>query len=184
MNREEYKYDIRRADFSDLDEITAVIDEGRRAIAELGIDQWQNGFPPRELICEDIEKGRCVVALKDGKIAATAAFVRGVDPTYVEIFDGAWLTDGEYLAVHRVAASDAFRGKGASRALIEEAFAEAEKIGVGSVRIDTHPGNLRMRRFLSKLGFTECGIILLPEEEALTRERVAFERVIKSRTAF
>ena len=46
--------------------------------------------------------------------------------------------------------------------------------GYASVRVDTHQGNLPMRRMLEKNGFEYCGTIHLLDGQS----RVAYERLV------
>jgi RimJ/RimL family protein N-acetyltransferase len=50
----------------------------------------------------------------------------------------------------------------------------AKKPGKNSLRIDTHEGNVVMRRMLEKQGFTHCGTIYLANGD----KRVAYEKVL------
>jgi len=162
---------------SDLPVLMPIFDEARRTIAALGIDQWQDGYPNPEVIAADIDRGESYAVETDGGVCGTFAMLTGGEPTYDKIYDGAWLTgdstDG-YLAIHRVAISVARRGSGISTAIINHAADFAKAHGKSSLRIDTHEGNVVMRRMLEKNGFTHCGTIYLASGAA----RVAYERVI------
>ena len=48
---------IRRATIQDVDAIMAIVRGAQQALAELGIDQWQDGYPSRAVIETDIENG-------------------------------------------------------------------------------------------------------------------------------
>ena len=172
---------VRRTKTTDIDAVMSVIEEARRTIAALGIDQWQNGSPNRDMIAEDValEQGYCVEA--NGKIVGTFALLEHGEPVYDEILDGAWLTadkqtDGSYayLAIHRVAVAVAARGTGVSTAMMDYAAEVARAQGRNSLRIDTHRGNVVMRRMLEKHGFVHCGTVYLTGGD----ERVAYERVL------
>lgn len=168
---------IRRSSSSDLDALLALFAEARGTIAALGIDQWQDGYPSEAVIARDIEKEQSYCIEHDGNICATFALIDDGEPTYDHIYDGAWLTgDGKdhYLAIHRVAIAVAMRGRGIATTLLEYAADFARQHHMTSLRIDTHRGNVVMRRMLEKNGFTYCGIIYL-ESGA---ERVAYEKVI------
>ena len=41
----------------------------------------------------------------DRKLAAVFAYIEGNDPTYSDIFDGAWLNNLPYAVVHRLASA-------------------------------------------------------------------------------
>ena len=50
----------------------------------------------------------------------------------------------------------------------------AREQGKLSLRIDTHEGNLAMRKMLAKNGFVYCGVIYLAGGD----KRVAYERIL------
>lgn len=158
-----------------LGDIQAVFAQARAAIAALGIDQWQDGYPNDARLLSDMEAGMGYVLCRDGRIEGYFALMTTPDPTYAYIEGGAWLTEGEhYVTLHRVALSDALRGTGAADLAVSFAVARALRTGAHSVRIDTHQGNARMRRFLDKQGFLACGTIYLESGDP----RVAYERVL------
>ncbi len=154
-----------------------IFDEARATIATLGIDQWQNGYPNREVIYADIERSQSYCVCPDGEIIGTFALIDDGEPTYNEIFDGKWITGddrGCYFAIHRVAISVKSRGKGISTAIIDYCADVARKADKKSLRIDTHRGNIVMRKMLEKHGFSHCGTIYLESGD----ERVAYEKIL------
>jgi GNAT superfamily N-acetyltransferase len=167
---------IRKANRADLDALDALFSEARSTIATLGIDQWQNGYPSPTVIGEDIDKGRAYVVEIDGNIAATFVLITDGEPTYDRIFDGTWRTGDtdDYVAIHRVAISVARRGSGLSTAVLNYAADAAKSLGRASLRIDTHRGNVVMRRMLERHDFEHCGSIYLEGGD----HRVAYEKVL------
>ena len=168
--------EIRMTKKEDIDAIMPIFDEARATIAALGIDQWQNGYPSREVIEKDFSKARSYCVIKDGEIAGTFALIDDGEPTYDEIFDGKWLTGDEkdhYFAIHRVAISVKSRGSGISTQIIDFCAEKARENGKSSLRIDTHRGNVVMRRMLEKNEFAYCGVIYLSDGD----ERVAYEKI-------
>ncbi len=166
---------IRPAAEVDIEAIMPIFDQARAAIAELGIDQWQDGYPNEAHIADDIDKAYGYVLCVGGRVQGYFAMIPDGEPTYHNIYDGAWLTDGTYMTVHRVAMSDAMRGRGGAAEAMHFAVSRALRIGLGSVRIDTHHGNVRMRKFLEKQGFSPCGTIYL----ASGALRLAYERDLR-----
>lgn len=171
---------LRRTELSDLDRVCGILSEARRAIAKLGIDQWQDGYPSKEVIEDDISKGISFVLEYDGKVEGTVVFMTDREPTYDVIYEGRWLTpeDNGYFTIHRIALSDALRGKGAASYIVESAKIMAKENGCTSVRVDTHKGNVAMRRMLEKNGFAYCGVILLDDSGLESRKRVAYELIL------
>lgn len=167
---------IRQANTNDIDALVALFAEARATIAALGIDQWQNGYPSLSVISEDIAKHRSYVVEIDSHIVGTFVIITDGEPTYDRIFEGAWLTQDSqrYIAIHRVAVSVARRGSGISTAILGYAAEMARALGRTSLRIDTHKGNLVMRRMLEKHRFVHCGSIYLENGD----HRVAYEKTI------
>ena len=172
---------IRATTIADVPAVMAIIEEARHTIATLGIDQWQNGSPNIAMITRDVEEGQGRVVTLDGEVVGTFAVIHNGEPVYTVIKDGAWHTpdrDAEgnwtYIALHRVAISVAHRGSGISTAVIRYAEETARSMGRRSLRIDTHEGNVVMRRMLEKHGFIPCGTIHLENGDP----RVAYEKII------
>lgn len=171
---------IRKSTEQDLPALLSIFDEARGTIKQLGIDQWQNGYPHSEVIRDDISRGESYSVTADGEICATFALIEGGEPTYDKIYDGAWLTgyspatSPDYFAIHRVAISVRLRGQGIATKIIDFAAQKARAAEKRSLRIDTHRGNVVMRRMLEKHGFTHTGTIYLADNA----ERVAYEKLI------
>ena len=167
---------FRNSKKSDIDTIMHIISEARESIGKLGIDQWQYGYPSRDILKEDIVKARSYVCEQDGEICGIFTLVADGEPTYEKIYDGQWLTtDNNYYALHRIAVAKKYRGTGVSRAMINFAKTKCRENGISSIRVDTHEGNLPMRKMLEKNGFTYCGKIYLLDGH----ERVAYEIKVK-----
>ena len=172
---------IRATTPADVPAVMKIIEEARRTIATLGIDQWQNGSPNEAMISADVEKGQSRVALVDGEVVGTFAVIDDGEPVYAVMEGGTWLTPDRdahgnwtYIAIHRVAISVAHRGSGISTAVIRHAEDAARSLGRTSLRIDTHEGNVVMRRMLERHGFVKCGIIHLENGDP----RVAYEKIV------
>lgn len=169
--------EIRKATAGDLDAMQVLFDEARGTIAALGINQWQNGDPKPETVREDIALGQSYVIMEGDALCGTFALMNDSEPTYDVIYDGNWKTGNDnknYQAVHRVAIAVSMRGRGISTAIIDFAAEHARELGRVSLRIDTHEGNVVMRRMLEKHGFVLCGVIYLGDGAA----RVAYEKIL------
>lgn len=163
-----------KTELKDLDAVARMVLEARARIGQLGIDQWQTNYPTREVIAQDIAKGRSyVIKDEDGSLCATFAVIDDGEPVYDTIYDGAWQTLGDrYLAVHRVAVSSQKlrRGfAGAALGFVEKMAVAMDRV---SVRIDTHIGNAPMRGMLERNGYVHCGSVYLETGE----HRVAYEK--------
>lgn len=158
----------------DEERMSQLYQMARAFMASRNLKQWQSDYPAKIDAEEDIKDGVARV-LKDGElIVGTSAFV-DYEPDYEGIYDGKWMSEGEYLAVHRVAVDTSFHGKGYAGLLFSAAMREAKERGKNSVRIDTHEQNKPMRRALEKSRFVCVGKIRLSSDGT---ERVAYEKVL------
>ena len=163
---------IRKSDIQDLPRMQEIYAYARSFMAEHGNpNQWgPTNWPPEALLRQDIRDGHSYVCLdEDGRVIGTFFFIFGedIEPTYRVIEDGAWLGDGPYGAVHRVASDGSRPGIGAF--CINWAYGQC-----GHLRIDTHGDNVVMQNLLKKLGFTHCGTIHVEEDNY---PRLAYEKM-------
>lgn len=162
-------FTFRHPNMADYDRIKALYVRARRFMQEIGNPtQWGDNWPPEALVLEDIEKGYNYVCEKDGVIHGVFAYFQGVDidPTYRVIEDGAWIREGEYGVVHRLASSGEVKGVG--EACLSYAFSKC-----GHLRVDTHEDNKVMQSILKKCGFERTGIIYVEKDNS---PRIAYEK--------
>lgn len=167
--------EFRQAKISDLDQIVDIIELSKKYLKKTKVDQWQDGYPAKEDLRRDIESGSSYVLTNKDEIIATTVISLDGESTYNSIFNGKWITNEEYIVMHRVAVHDKYKGKGIFKELIKEAESLALNKGIFSIKIDTHRDNISMQRALLKNDFKKCGIIYLEDGS----ERIAFEKVMK-----
>ena len=113
---------------------------------------------------------KCDKGRASGAVIAYGAVVFDGEPAYGAI-DGAWLTGGDYVVLHRLAVADGEKGRGVAAEFMRRTEALARERGVGSFRVDTNFDNRYMLRMLERLGFAYCGKIVYG-----SGERLAFEK--------
>ncbi len=170
--------DFRVAKRMDLSRIWEITNMAKAQLKGLGLDQWQTGYPSLEIWQEDIAAGMCFVAEDEGQILGAFAYQVTPDVSYGVIENGAWLTDMPYASMHRVIVADGCKGKGIAGKMFAYGFSMAKRDGFGSVRIDTHPGNIPMQHALKKAGFKACGDIYLAVGPEKGERRIGFERLL------
>ena len=157
---------IRPATPADLPALRPVFEAAKGIMrADGNLEQWSApGFPPDDLLLRDIACGGGHVILRDKTVIAYFALLPSPEPTYAHI-DGAWLTDGPYGVIHRMASYPEVHG--ICSAVIDYAAAR-----YAHLRIDTHRDNRIMQHLIAKHGFSYCGVIWLTDGT----ERLAYER--------
>lgn len=171
--------EYRPAVLSDLNRIMEIAADAQSFMRSCGVDQWQDGYPTREIFEEDIQKGRCHVISLSGAVAGVMTLQCAPEECYGHLKDGKWLTEGEnYAVIHRMAVGGAFHGMGLANAM----FSFAEELGTErackSVRADTHRDNKAMRSLLEKRGFIYCGTVFLDRRYGERNERVCYEKLL------
>lgn len=164
---------IRKAIHDDIEAIMGIVRSAQLALCELGIDQWQDGYPRSENIAEDISQGIGYVVVNDNTILAYAAIILTGEPAYEQIADK-WQTDERYVVVHRLCVDSVARRQGIALQLMQHAAHLALRAGYSAFRIDTHNGNIRMLGMIQRLGFKHVGKILYE-----SGEREAYELDLK-----
>jgi len=162
---------------ADIPSIMSIIKDAQEYLAELKIDQWQDGYPTEDQIKLDIANNDSYVVLNDsGKIIGTTVFSTKKEPSYSNI-EGKWITPGNanYGVIHRLAVCKNSRKSGMAKFVFDECEQQLKKLEIG-MRIDTHRDNKGMQRLLKARGYQYCGVIYL-ESGA---ERLAFEKLCKS----
>lgn len=158
-----------------LGRMCEITKQAKRQLQRLGVDQWQRGYPSQETWERDIADACTYLATDNGIVQGVFAYKVGPDPSY-ETINGAWLTKGDYASLHRVCVADECKGSGVAGKMFAFAFDLSRKLGLSSVRVDTHPGNFPMRRALTKAGFQYCGEVNLAEGCEQGCLRIAFEK--------
>ncbi len=160
---------IRKALPSDVKRIKEIYENAKKFMRINGnMEQWTGNYPSIELINSDVNNGNCYVCEENGNVLGVFCLFDGPDKTYMKIYDGEWIDDGDYCVIHRIATDH--NGKGIAKMCFD--FGLSKK---GVLRIDTHRDNIPMQKALSKNGFTKCGIIYLESGD----ERIAFCKIDK-----
>lgn len=160
---------IRHTTTDDIPTLLALAEAGRATMRKTGnMEQWINGYPSLADFEDDIKREIGYIIEEDGKPVAMFAFMPSPEPTYLKIYQGAWLNDEPYHVVHRLASLPNVKG-------IFDTVMEFAEPQTGNIRIDTHRDNVIMRHLMERHGFVYCGIVYMMNGD----ERVAYHKVIK-----
>ncbi len=166
--------EIRHTTEKDLPRIMAMVADAKAWFKAEGIDQWQDGYPTREIFEADCAQQSSYVGLQEGEILLTGCLSFAGEPTYRRIYDGAWLNEAPYAVIHRLVVARERKGERLAEVLFRFAFATCRHRQIENLRVDTHRQNYPMQHLLRRLGFQHCGRILL-ESGA---EREAYQLIL------
>lgn len=158
---------IRLAVIEDLPTILNIYEYARSFMKKNGnATQWNDNFPPEDLLKKDIECGQLYVYEEENIIHGVFAFIIGKDETYEHIENGKWLSNSLYGTIHRVASDGKMKG------LLNKIICYCKK-QINHLRIDTHSNNKIMQHIILKNGFIKCGTIYVEDGSP----RIAFEKI-------
>ncbi len=169
---------IREAVLADLDDIWNLRLETTQLLKDRGIDQWQYIDPSLETFKKDILAHEFFVYEKYHKIIGMIAIKSGVEPTYLNIYDGAWHEDNPYLTIHRLAVKRDLLGQQIAIELLSFAERRARELNTPYIRIDTHEQNRYAIRLFTSFGYQLCGYIMLVQKQG-DLKRLAYDKHVE-----
>lgn len=164
--------EFRKAVNGDIDAIWEIIQYAIKRRKDDGSKQWQDGYPNRDSVVNDIANNYGYVIREGDLILAYGAVIFDVEPAY-EAIEGAWLSKGPYVVIHRLAASPQATGMGIATHFFNYVAELAKSKQVNSIKVDTNYDNVAMLKILDKLGYSYCGEVYFRGSA-----RKAFEKVI------
>ncbi len=165
---------LRKANLSEIPAIWEILQQAIEQRRQDGSQQWQDGYPNPDTVENDINHGFGYVLIENETIIAYAAIIFEVEPAYTDI-QGTWLTNGDYVVIHRVATSNAVKGKGIATELFRMIEDVAIENNVFSIKVDTNYDNVPMLKILDRLEYTYCGEVFFRGSA-----RRAYEKVLKN----
>lgn len=150
------QYDFRIALQNDAAEIWQILSQAIERRKDDGSLQWQDGYPNPEVIQKDILGVHGYVLTYNEIVIAYVAVYLNDEPEYAKI-QGNWLSNGDFLAIHRVAVSADYLGKGLAKQLLARVEELAASKGITSIKADTNFDNAAMINIFVKLGYVYCG---------------------------
>ena len=166
------KYIFRKAVAGDIPAVEKILkDAVSRMLAE-GKQQWDENYPNVVHVVADMARDVAFVLETRGEVVAYGAVVFDGEPAYDRLA-GEWLSDQEYVVVHRIAVSQHAQGNGVGARFMKAVEFYAAEKGIGSFRVDTNFDNFAMLRLIGKCGFEYCGEVVYERGS-----RKAFEKLI------
>ncbi|MBA3683106.1 MAG: GNAT family N-acetyltransferase [Bacteroidetes bacterium] len=153
-------YNFRKAELTEVPQIWTIIQQAIVRRKNDGSKQWQDGYPNEEIIKSDIKKGFAYILTGNDEIIGYAAVIFNDEPAYNAI-EGSWLSNEEFIVIHRIAISDKQTGKGLAKLIMSFTEDIALKNNIFSVKVDTNFDNIAMLKTFERSGYTYCGEVML-----------------------
>ena len=154
---------LRRANKTDFALVLDLYAVCRKHMADLGLDQWQDGYPFNSIIVQDISDQTLWISGQE-ELDAAIVVNKGVDPQHLQVN---WQFEGAYRFIHRFAVHPNYWGQGLAKRIMEAAEFQMRREGVKCVRLDTYSLNKRNLSFYEKLGYSRAdGLVYFEPHEA------------------
>ncbi|MFZ3467491.1 GNAT family N-acetyltransferase [Streptomyces sp. 4.24] len=139
---------ITRATPSDLPRLLQYRNEASDWLADRGIDQWRNAFPPDHIL-ESIAAGSVFMVCEGGQTTATVTLDTEPEP---DLWSSAELLE-PCLHLHKLIVLREFGGSGLGRRVLDWAGDRAARSGHRWVRINVNTQNRGLQRYYLDNGF-------------------------------
>lgn len=145
---------LRKGRPEDLEEIAELFYSAIENMNNNGIPQWDEIYPNKEVLSEDISKGQLYVCESEGKIVSV-----GVINEYGEKYEeGNWrYKDSNFAVIHRLCVHPNYQGKGLGGRTEELISVQAKNFGYTSLRIDAFSLNPYALKMYDRLGYKKVG---------------------------
>jgi ribosomal protein S18 acetylase RimI-like enzyme len=141
----------------DIDSIMTLINEAVSDMQRNGIDQWDEIYPDKKVITDDIVANSLYGIRTEGNIAGIMALNEYQPQEYQSMhWDD---SNGHALIVHRLCIHPRFQGRGLAKLLMQFAETYAEENNYTSIRLDAFIDNKKALGLYSSLKYNRIGIV-------------------------
>jgi ribosomal protein S18 acetylase RimI-like enzyme len=146
---------FRNAVKSDIDELVSLYRSVVKNMNDNGIFQWDETYPNRDVVEEDISKNQLYVGTIDG-IIATAYTINDVPDDLKNI--AKWKNpDISHRNIHRICVNPEFRGQKIAEKAMKHIEEQMLNENIHALRLDTVSQNVPAVSLYKKLGYTIVG---------------------------
>ena len=167
MQRTDLNELIRAAIINDLEVIASLAKIVRSDMVSKGLNQWVGDYPNIDNFRSDLDKGGLFVLVEADKIVGSCSILKENDIAYKEVV---W-NGKNALVIHRILIDPAYQGKGFGKEMVNFAYKKVLNEGYDSLKIDTHPDNIKMQKMLKGLSFEFRGYLA-------SINRLAYEKLV------
>lgn len=144
----------------DLDTIFRLYEEAKTYLQKSGIYQWNDSYPKRQFVCEDIETSSLYVLKNNSNIVGAISFNKIQEDAYKSV---PWkFNDKKVLVVHRLVIHPTYHGFGYGQKLMNFAEGFAIDNNYTSIRLDCYSQNMRAVKFYENREYTSRGEVYFP----------------------
>ncbi|MBQ8824424.1 MAG: GNAT family N-acetyltransferase [Ruminococcus sp.] len=146
----------RMANLNDIDDVYYLINSAIKHMEEQRIFQWDNIYPAKDNIKEDIENNSLFIGLCNGQIVVSYTINKDFDSEYK---NGNWkYENSDFRIIHRLCVNPSFQNQGIAYSTLLHIESELKKLNIESIRLDVFSENPFALRLYSNIGYKKVGI--------------------------
>lgn len=150
------KIKFRSAQAKDIDNVFVVFADAIKQMESVGIFQWDEVYPDRGILINDILQNQMYIGVVDNRVACVYVINRDCDSEYLS---GKWkFNDGNHCVVHRLCVHPSFQNCGVGTTTMKHIELQANKMGFNSIRLDSFTKNPYACKMYENLGYSIAGV--------------------------
>ena len=144
-----------KADISQLDQIFSVYQKAIITMEKNNIHQWDDIYPDKAILAEDIDKNQFYIGFEGSEIAVCFALSEECDQEYK---NGNWkYPEARFNVIHRLCVNPDFQNRGIAAKTLDYIENLCRTQGYESIRLDCFTQNPYSRRLYEKAGYSVTG---------------------------
>ncbi|MCT2409137.1 GNAT family N-acetyltransferase [Chryseobacterium antibioticum] len=147
---------IRKATQRDIIQASEVLEEVKMHMLSEGIDQWDQEYPNKIVLMQDVEKEEAFIYEEQNELLAYMALNEKCDEEYNDLN---WKTAVPFVVIHRLYVKPTAQGKGISSKMIRYAEKYALDSQYRSIRFDAFSLNETANMVYLKKGYELVGTV-------------------------
>lgn len=153
---QEQTLQMRLADERDLDDLSGLYQAAIDEMNQHQIFQWDEWYPNRAVLAEDIQKKQLHVVLLEKQLAAAYVVNQECDGQYA---NGQWrFPDSAYAVIHRLCVHPRFQKQGIATKVMKQIEDIQRGNGIEVIRLDAFTKNPYALKLYRKLNYHEVGL--------------------------
>lgn len=151
-------YIFRLATRNDFEEIVTLYQCAIKMMCAQGIEQWDDIYPNKEVLRDDIRNRQMFLLSFKNQIAAAIVLNEKQDDAYKT---GNWSCNtGKIAVIHRLCVHPDFQGKGLGSETVKRCEQLLIKTGYDAIRLDTFLKNSMAMHLYRSLGYQKAGEVI------------------------
>ena len=144
-----------KANTNQINEVFSVFSAAIINMEKQEIHQWDEIYPDKEIIAEDIARNQMYIGKIDNKIAVCFVLSEEFDEEYK---NGKWQwPDARFCVIHRLCVSPDFQNRGIAAETLKYIENLCKSQGYDSIRLDCFTENPYSRKLYEKAGYSVVG---------------------------